>query len=83
MRSVNIITGILILIGALNWGIVGLFNYNVIGFLFGEASLLTRIVYVLVGLSGLWQLIRYRSVCACYWAPARTSTPVHGPVASH
>lgn len=70
MRSINLIAGILVLVGAINWGIIGVFHYNVIGFLFGESTPVTRALYVLVGLSALWQLVRYRSLAACYWTPA-------------
>lgn len=42
---------ILVLIGALNWGLVGLFDFDLVAFLFGEMSLLTRFVYTLIGIS--------------------------------
>lgn len=57
MRVVNIITLILLIVGGLNWGLVGLFSFDLVAALFGEMSALSRIVYVLVGLSALWQLI--------------------------
>ena len=41
------------IIGCLNWGLVGLFNFNLVEYLFGDGTILTRIVYVLVMLSGL------------------------------
>lgn len=44
----------LIIIGALNWGLIGLFNFDLVAALFGNMSLLSRIVYSLVGISGLW-----------------------------
>ena len=43
-------------VGCLNWGLVGLFDFNLVEYLFGDGTLLTRIVYVLVLLSGLVQL---------------------------
>ena len=43
-------------IGCLNWGLVGLLNFNLVEYLFGDGSLLTRIVYVLVMIAGLIQL---------------------------
>lgn len=46
-------TLIISIIGCLNWGLVGLFNFNLVEYLFGDGSLLTRIVYVLVMASGL------------------------------
>ena len=43
-------------IGCLNWGLVGLFNFNLVEYLFGDGALLTRIVYVLVMIAGLVQI---------------------------
>ncbi len=46
---------ILVIIGALNWGSVGLFKFDFVGWLFGgQAATLSRIVFTLVGLAGLW-----------------------------
>lgn len=47
---------ILVLIGALNWGLIGLFGVNLVEFLFGQ-SILTQIIYILVGLSAITSLI--------------------------
>lgn len=57
MRALNTITLILVIIGGLNWGLVGLFDFDLVAAIFGEMTPLSRIVYVLVGLSALWQLI--------------------------
>ena len=46
-------TLVLSIIGCLNWGLVGLFNFNLVEYLLGDGSLITRIVYVLVMISGL------------------------------
>ena len=46
-------TLVLSIIGCINWGLVGIFNFNLVEYLFGDGSLLTRIVYVLVLISGL------------------------------
>ena len=45
---------IISIIGALNWGSIGLFRFDLVAFLFGDMSWLSRIVYVLVGISGLY-----------------------------
>jgi uncharacterized protein len=58
MRTLDVITLILIIIGGLNWGLVGAFDFNLVAALFGDGSALSRIVYILVGLSAVWQLIR-------------------------
>jgi uncharacterized membrane protein YuzA (DUF378 family) len=57
MRVLNTVTLILLIVGGLNWGLVGLLNFDLVAALFGEMSPLSRIVYSLVGLSALWQLI--------------------------
>ncbi len=44
---------ILTIIGAINWGLIGLLDFNLVSFLFGEMSMLSRIVYSLVGIAGL------------------------------
>ncbi|GAA0735075.1 DUF378 domain-containing protein [Clostridium oceanicum] len=46
---------ILVIIGALNWGLIGLFNFNLIGAIFGEpANFIGRIIYILVGVAGIY-----------------------------
>ncbi len=57
MRALNVITLILVIVGGLNWGLVGLADFNLVAALFGEMSTLSRIVYVLVGLSAIWQIV--------------------------
>jgi len=57
MKAINIITLILLIVGGLNWGLVGLFQFDLVAALFGAGSGLSRLVYVLVGLSALWQLV--------------------------
>lgn len=46
----------LVIVGALNWGLVGLFNLDLVAVLLGAMSGLSRTVYTLVGLAGLWML---------------------------
>ncbi len=47
------------IIGALNWGLIGLFKFNLVSFLFGDMSWLSRIVYILVGICGLYLVTFY------------------------
>lgn len=56
MKVVNVIVLILIIMGAINWGLIGAFNFNLVAFLFGVNTVLSRIVYGLVGIAGLWAL---------------------------
>ena len=54
MKIIDTIALVLIIIGALNWGLIGLFKFNLVDTIFGTMSLLSRIIYTLVGISGLW-----------------------------
>jgi uncharacterized protein len=59
MKTLNIATMILIVIGALNWGLVALGRFDLVAFVFGmgfgQTSILSRLVYALVGLSAIYQ----------------------------
>lgn len=57
MKLINILTLVLVIVGGLNWGLVGLFGFDLVAAIFGAGSALSRIVYVLVGLSAAWQII--------------------------
>lgn len=54
MKVLNLTTFILTVIGALNWGLIGLFKFNLVGFIFGDMSITSRIIYILVGLAGIY-----------------------------
>jgi uncharacterized protein len=53
MKPFGIIGMVILVIGGLNWGLVGLFDFNLVSFLFGEMSFISRAVYVLVGISAI------------------------------
>ncbi|NTU73526.1 DUF378 domain-containing protein [Candidatus Roizmanbacteria bacterium] len=60
MRGLNVIdliTLILVIIGALNWGLIGLFSFNLVSALFGEGTLLTRIIYIIVGAASVYLVV--------------------------
>ena len=54
MKVIDKIPLVLIIIGAINWGLIGIFNFNLVSAIFGEMSVISRIIYALVGISGLW-----------------------------
>ncbi len=60
MRGFTIFLEVLILIGALNWGLIGFFEFNLVGAIFGET--LSRIIYALVGLAALYEIIAWKPV---------------------
>jgi uncharacterized protein len=58
MKSLNVITLALVIIGGINWLLVGLFQFDLVAALFGGAqSVLARVIYVIVGISALWQIL--------------------------
>lgn len=57
MKFLDNLSLILVIVGALNWGSIGLFGFDFVGFLFGgQLSMLSRIIFALVGLAGLWSI---------------------------
>ena len=60
MKALDTITLIIVIIGGIVWGLIGLFNWNLVAAIFdGEAgmSAISRIIYIIVGLSALWQIM--------------------------
>ncbi len=59
MKTFDIIATVLILIGALNWGLVGFFRFDLVQAIFGDWQTVARIVYAIVGLAGLYYLVEW------------------------
>ena len=57
LNTIDWIALILLIVGGLNWGLVGFFSFDLVGALFGMMSILSRLIYILVGLSGLYLLL--------------------------
>ena len=58
MYTLNLITLLLIIIGGINWLLVGAFDFDLVAAIFGgQDAKLSRIVYIVVGLSALWQIV--------------------------
>ncbi len=55
-KVLDIVLLVLVTIGAVNWGLVGFFRFNLISYLFGNMTWLTRVIYAVVGLSGLYMI---------------------------
>ncbi len=56
MKVIDTIALILVIIGAIVWGLIGIFNFNLVDAIFGTMSVISRIIYILVGISGLWAI---------------------------
>ena len=61
MRLLYVLSLVLLIVGGLNWGLVGLFDFDLVAALFGEMSMLSRIVYALVGFAALLQIVTVAS----------------------
>lgn len=62
MKVINWIALTLVIIGAINWLLVGIFEFNLVDTIFGSLSVLSRIIYIIVGISGLWSIAFYSKV---------------------
>jgi hypothetical protein len=56
LNGLDVLALVLIIVGGLNWGLVGLFNFNLVSAIFGDMSVLSKVVYVLVGISALYAI---------------------------
>ena len=62
MKSIDVLVAVLLVVGGLNWGLVGLFNLDLVALIFGEMSVLGRLVYILVGLSAIYQALQWKAI---------------------
>ena len=63
MKMLHMVTFLLTVVGALNWGLVGLFNFNLVSALLGSLPMLEKVVYVLVGLSAVHLVVTHMKDC--------------------
>ena len=62
MKTLDVIAEILLVIGGLNWLLVGIFSFDVVAAIFGQMSVISRIIYILVGVSALYQLLLWKAI---------------------
>jgi uncharacterized membrane protein YuzA (DUF378 family) len=62
MKAIDTIVAILLVVGGLNWGLVGLFSFDLVATIFGDMSFISRIVYVLVGLGAVYQGLQWKAI---------------------
>lgn len=62
MKVVDIIAAVLLVIGGLNWGLVGAFDFDLVAKIFGAGTIAARVIYVLVGLSAIYQAFQWRCI---------------------
>ncbi|GAB4353383.1 MAG: hypothetical protein Kow0099_37640 [Candidatus Abyssubacteria bacterium] len=60
MKKMDIVMFALVVFGAINWGLLGIFDFNLVTAIFGGFTYLVRIVYTLIGIAGLYELFQIR-----------------------
>lgn len=74
MRSLDVTAAVLLVIGGLNWGLVGAADFDLVATIFGAMSPLSRLVYVLVGVAALYQAVQWKAIQHRWsFAPAATA----------
>ena len=66
MKFLNGLMLTLVIIGAVNWGLIGLFKFDLVKYLFGELTVMSRTIFTLVGIAGLWCMSFYGRVLDRY-----------------
>ena len=62
MKKLDIVLALLLIVGGLNWGLVGIFKFDLVATILGPMSGLSRLVYVLVGLSAIYQAASWKAI---------------------
>ena len=73
MKKLDIVAAVLLVVGGMNWGLVGAVGVDLVATLFGVMSPLARTVYLLVGLSALYQAVQWQGIQRRWLEPARTA----------
>ena len=76
LRSLDFLAVVLVVVGGINWGLVGLLQFDLVAALFGAGSILSRIVYTLVGLAAVYAAVRSPHL-AHLGEPRKEPTPAH------
>jgi uncharacterized membrane protein YuzA (DUF378 family) len=61
MKKLDVLAAVLVIVGALNWGLVGTLKFNLVGAIFGN-TIISAIVYTLVGVAGVYQIAQWTAI---------------------
>ncbi len=73
MKTLDVLAAVLLVVGGLNWGLVGLLNFDLVATIFGPMSILARVVYLVVGLGALYQIAGWKAIQR-RWAYAQATS---------
>jgi len=62
MKKLDVVAAVLLVVGGLNWGLVGVARFDLVATLFGDMSTLSRTVYLLVGVAAVYQAAQWRGI---------------------
>lgn len=62
MKAMDTVAAILLIVGGLNWGLVGIFNFDLVATIFGSGAALSRVVYALVGVAAAYQGLSWKAI---------------------
>ncbi|UCE67032.1 MAG: DUF378 domain-containing protein [Candidatus Zixiibacteriota bacterium] len=62
MKIFDVLVAILLVIGGLNWGLVGLFSFDLVASILGDMTLLSRLIYIVVGVSAVYQALQWKAI---------------------
>lgn len=77
MKTLDVASGVLLVVGGLNWGLVGAAQFDLVATIFGAMSPLSRVVYVLVGIAAVYQAVQWKAIQRRWLASAQTSRAAH------
>jgi len=75
MKTIDVVVWALLAIGGLNWGLVGVFDFDLVAAIFGQMSMLSRLVYTLVGLAAVYDIVAIKAIWS-RWG-MHYETPLH------
>lgn len=64
MKALDVIAAVLLVVGGLNWGLVGAFRFDLVATIFGDMTAISRIVYILVGVSAIYYVVQWNAIHA-------------------
>jgi uncharacterized membrane protein YuzA (DUF378 family) len=69
MKKMDVLAAVLLVVGGLNWGLVGLFKFDLVAAILGEATAASAVIYTVVGICAVYQALQWKSIQR-RWAPA-------------
>lgn len=62
MKTLDVLAAVLLVIGGLNWGLIGLFEFNLVGFIAGHIPVIARTIYTIVGIAAIYQIFQWKAI---------------------